>query len=206
LQSSYPDRRCIVRWACFLLIWLGPCCVAAVDQQVQVKLDPAQTSINISVHDIHGGFQGSFKLKSGMVQFDRVTGNASGELVVDATSGNTGIDKRNTKMHKEVLESQRYPEITFIPRRVMGEVSPQGTSNIQVQGVFHIHGSDHDLTLSIPVAVSGNKVTATANFIVPYEQWGMKNPSVFFLRVEGKAEVSVSAVGSITITNAKTTH
>lgn len=182
----------------FFLIFAFVFCAAAFAEQVQVTLDPAATKVDISVHDGHGGVHGTFKLKSGSVIFDRQTGNASGEMIVDARSGETGNSSRDRKMHKDVLESARYPEITFTPKRVLGNVAAQGQSNIRVEGVFHIHGADHDLTLSLPVQVSGDQVTATTTFVVPYQEWGMKNPSVLFLRVDGKAEVSVSAVGRIT--------
>jgi len=178
----------------------------AVAEQVQVTLDPAETKINISVHDVHGGVRGDFRLKSGSIVFERTSGNASGEVIVDATSGQTGNGSRDSKMHHDVLESKRYPEIVFTPKRVIGDIATQGKSNIQVQGVFRIHGVDHDLTLSVPVQMSGDQMTATATFVVPYESWGMKNPSVLFLRVDGKAEVSVSAVGRITVLNAANSH
>ena len=175
-------------------------------EQVQVTLDPSQTKINISVHDVHGGVHGAFKLESGSVTFDRATGNASGEIIVDARSGDTGNSSRDKKMHKDVLESARYPEITFTPKRVIGDVAAQGPSNIQVQGLFRIHGADHDLTLSLPVQVSGDQVTANTTFAVPYQAWGMRNPSVLFLRVDGNAEVSVSAVGRIAVARTANSH
>lgn len=204
-MPEYPDiHRRMHRTAFrpgFLCLLIAAFCSAAVAQQVQVILDPAQTRINISVHDVHGGFQGSFKLKSGAVTFDRKSGAANGELIVDAASGDTGNSTRNRKMYKDILEIQRYPEITFIAEKVIGDVAAQGTSNIQVQGIFHIHGVDHDLALSVPVQLNGDKVTATTSFVVPYESWGMKNPSLFFLRVDGKADVSVSAVGRVTLGN-----
>jgi hypothetical protein len=37
---------------------------------------------------------------------------------VDATSGDTGNTGRDHKMHQEILESQRYPEIIFTPTRM----------------------------------------------------------------------------------------
>lgn len=203
--SDAASHQRTARWAALLLLFLSASAIAAFSQEVQVKLDPAQTHIDISVHDIHGGFHGSFRMKSGVVQFNRTTGDASGEIVVNA-NGNTGNDKRDRKMDKEVLETQRYPEITFVPKRVSGQVAKQGTSNIQVQGVFHIHGGDHELTLSIPVQVNGNNVRAITNFVVPYEQWGMKNPSVLLLRVDGEAEVSVSAAGTMSLMNAAAPH
>ena len=104
-------------------------------------------------------------------------------------------------MNNEVLESDRYPQIVFVPKRVIGNVAAQGSSNIEIQGIFRVHGADHDLTLPAAVQVSGDRVTATTNFVVPYESWGMKNPSILFLHVDGKAEVTVSAAGRIASTN-----
>ena len=152
----YRMRR-IVHKDGLLLLLVTAFCSAALAQQVQVTLDPAQTKINISVHDVHGGFQGNFKLKSGILTFDRKTGTANGELIVDAATGDTGNSSRNRKMYKDVLEIQRYPEITFIARKVVGDVAAQGSSNIQVQGIFHIHGVDHDLTLSVPVQLAATR-------------------------------------------------
>ena len=61
-------------------------------------------------------------------------------------------------MNKDVLESKRYPEITFLAKKVSGKVSRcKAASTVQVQGVFHIHGADHDLTVSIPVEVTGSE-------------------------------------------------
>jgi polyisoprenoid-binding protein YceI len=168
---------------------------------MQVTLDPAQTTVEwtlvTTLHTVHG----TFKMKSGTVTFDRKSGNASGVIIVNATSGESGNNARDKKMHKEILESQRYGEITFTAERVIGDVVSKGGSTIQVQGVFHIHGSDHDLTLSIPVEINGNEVKASASFIVPYQDWGMKDPSNFLLHVEKKVTVNVSAIGHFTTGN-----
>ena len=176
------------------LVWL-PSTVAA--QQITVNLDPAQTKIQWTLGDVLHTVQGTFKLKSGRVIFDPQTGDASGEIIVDATSGESGNHSRDKKMHKEVLESQLYPEITFSPKHVIGKVADQGTSNVQVQGVFRIHGVDHDLTLSLPVEKNGDAVKADASFVVPYQDWGMKNPSTFLLKVGNKVSITVSSVGRI---------
>ena len=99
--------------ALFAWLLLLPSMVAA--QQITVNLDPAQTKIQwtlgAALHTVHG----TFKLRSGSVTFDPQSGAASGEIIVDATSGESGNHSRDKKMHKEVLESQRYPEIIFSP-------------------------------------------------------------------------------------------
>ncbi len=174
----------------------------ATAQQVQVTLDPAQTRIDwtlsATMHTVHG----TFRLRSGTLSFDAGTGNASGELVVDATSGDSGNQTRDNKMNKDVLESKRYPEITFLAKKVWGPWSDQGSSTLQVQGVFHIHGADHELTLSVPVQANGSTAKATTSFTVPYQAWGMKNPSNLFLKVEDKVQISIAAAGKVSSTGA----
>lgn len=178
--------------------------LAASAQQVHVSLDAAQTKIEWTLGDVLHTVHGTFKLKSGTVSFDPKTGDASGEIVVDATSGESGNHARDSKMHKEVLESKRYPEITFVPRHVLGTLSQQGNSTLQVQGVFHIHGADHDLTLSLPVQKNGNEVKTNSTFVIPYQDWGMKNPSTLFLRVDSKVDITIAGVGKLTSTGTST--
>ncbi len=120
--------------------------------------------------------------------------------VVDATSGDSGNHSRDKKMNKEVLESAKYPEIAFLPQKFTGHVNPQGASQVAVSGIFRIHGADHPVTLIMPVRITGNELTATTHFEIPYEQWGMKNPSTFVLRVSNKVVIDLTAVGQVTST------
>jgi polyisoprenoid-binding protein YceI len=172
--------------------------VAASAQQVQVTLDPAQSKIewtlDATMHTVHG----AFKLKSASVSFDAKTGNAGGEIVVDATSAKSGNQGRDNKMHKDVLESKRYPEITFFPKHITGALSEQGTSTLHMQGVLHIHGADHEITWPIQVKRTGNSLQGSTKLVVPYEAWGMKNPSNLFLHVSDKVEISIDGVGRVT--------
>ncbi|HKD85248.1 MAG TPA: YceI family protein [Terriglobales bacterium] len=176
------------------------CHAAAFAQQIQVTLNSAQSQVDWTLgatfHTVHG----TFKLKSGSILFDSSSGNASGEIVVDATSGESGNQSRDNKMHKDVLESQRYQEISFFPKRVLGKITPQGTSTLQVNGVLHIHGADHEITLSIPVQANDGEVTAKSDFSIPYQAWGMKNPSTLFLKVDDHVDIRIDAVGKLTST------
>jgi polyisoprenoid-binding protein YceI len=101
-------------------------------------------------------------------------------------------------MHREVLESDRYREITFRPDRVDGTLSLQGKSSVRVHGIFTIHGSDHELTVPAEVEMSSGYLTATLHFAVPYEKWGMKNPSTLFLRVSESGDIDLTATGTMT--------
>jgi polyisoprenoid-binding protein YceI len=162
-------RRAAYLAAFVSLLVLRSLCAA---QQIQVTLDPAQTKIEwtlgATLHTVHG----TFKLKSGVVKFDPRSGDASGEIIVDATSGESGNHDRDADMHNKVLESQRYPEINFVPRRVTGNLAEQGKSNLQVRGTFTIRGADHDFTLPMTIAKTGETITASASFTVPYQGLG----------------------------------
>lgn len=101
-------------------------------------------------------------------------------------------------MHREVLESDRYPDITFRPDRIEGTVGSSGKSSGHVHGIFSIHGSDHDITVPAEVEMLPDHWTPTLHFTVPYAKWGMKNPSTLFLKVSESVDIDLSAVGSVT--------
>jgi polyisoprenoid-binding protein YceI len=166
-------------------------------QDVAIELDPAQTHIEFSltgtVHTTHG----TFKLKRGTIRFDPGTGKASGLVVVDVTSGDTGSGARDKKMHKDVLQSEKYPEATFAPAQIKGSVDPKADSQVAVSGIFNLHGSDHEITLTFQVHPEGGHLKASTKFEVPYQDWGMKNPSNFLLHVSDKVDVEVQAVGQL---------
>src|SRR5271168_5532752 len=194
------------RYACGKLLavvaFLAVAGVASVAQGVAFQLDPQHTTINYTLGDALHTVHGTFRLKQGSLRLDRSSGDPAssrlaGEIIVDAKSGQSGSEMRDHKMHREVLESDRYPEIAFRPDRVDGTVSLQGKSSVRVHGIFNIHGADHELTVPAEVEMSSNHWTATLHFTVPYVQWGMKNPSNLFLRVSESVEIDIAATGTI---------
>jgi len=184
-------------WAGLVLLALGLCAETLASQELTLELDPANTRIEFTLpatlHTVHG----TFALKRGTIHFNPSTGSASGLIVVDATSGETGNSGRDHKMQQETLESQRYPEITFTPTKLSGKVELSGDSTVQVDGIFRLHGAEHPLTLTLPVQAKGNNLSAHIHIVIPYIVWGLKNPSTFMLHVSDKVEVNISAAGRI---------
>ena len=166
--------------------------------QESLDLDPNRTSVKFTLADVLHTVHGTFQLKHAALQFEPSSGKISGEIVVDASSGQSGSGMRDRKMHKEVLESQRYPEISFHPDRVLGTVPDHGKTSVQVHGTFRIHGVDREITVPADVEMSGDHWTANVHFNIPYEKWGMKNPSTLFLRVSDTVEIDLSGSGAIT--------
>jgi polyisoprenoid-binding protein YceI len=179
-----------------VLLLLASLTVRARGQELTLQFVPSTTSIAFTLGDLVHTVHGSFNLKSGEVRYDPATGGVHGILVVDATSGQSRNRIRDRRMHREILESARYPEITFRPDRVEGKVANPGTSTVQVHGIFSIHGADHEIVIPVKVQVFPDHWIADAHFTVPYVQWGIKNPSSFLLRVSESVELDVHATGA----------
>jgi polyisoprenoid-binding protein YceI len=158
-----------------------------------LQLTPDNTRIewilNSALHTIHG----SFELKRGSIKFDPDSGKASGEVVVDTTSGESGGGPRDRRMHKSILESSKYPQAVFTPDRVEGKLAMPGTSNLKLHGMFKIHGEDHEITMDVQGKVTQDRITAEITFDVPYVAWAMKNPSTLILKVDKKVQLAIHA-------------
>ena len=170
---------------------------AAAAQDTALQLDPAHTGVKFTLGDVLHTVRGTFQLRQGALQFDPGSGKISGQIVVDAKSGDSGSGMRDRKMHREILESERYPEIIFRPDRVEGTVVPVGKSTVQVHGSFSIHGTDREITVPADVEMGSDHWTATVHFTIPYVKWGMKNPSTLFLRVNDSVQIDLVATGSV---------
>jgi polyisoprenoid-binding protein YceI len=170
-------------------------------QQLTLQFASSTTSINFTLGDLLHTVHGSFNLKSGALQYEPGSAAVHGSLVVDATSGQSRNRIRDRRMHREILESVRYPEIIFRPDRVEGKVATPGTSTVQVHGTFSIHGADHELIIPVKVQVFPDHWIADAHFTVPYVKWGIKNPSTFFLRVSESVEIDVHTTGASPFAN-----
>jgi polyisoprenoid-binding protein YceI len=163
-------------------------------QETALQIDPAQTEVGFTLADVLHTVHGTFTLKHGTIRFDPATGKAAGELVVDAASGASGSPARDRRMHQNILESAKYPEIVFRPDRVAGKVDPHGTSQVELHGIFAIHGQPHEVVIPVQVEANGDRYAATGHFTVPYVRWGMKNPSTLILRVSDKVEIDIKTV------------
>ena len=162
---------------------------------VSLELDSAQSKINWTLSATFHTVHGTFALSKGSVQFDPSSGKVDGEITADARSGQSGDSGRDKNMHEKVIESAKFPTVVFSPDRADGKIALQGESKVQIHGVFEIHGAKHELTVPAEVNFSGDRWTAKSVFEIPYVQWGMKNPSNFFLHVPDTVKIELELTG-----------
>jgi polyisoprenoid-binding protein YceI len=195
IQARVRLRTLFVAPTVAIVLALAPCAIAQEKpgNGLDFNLDPATTAIhwtlNTNIHTVHG----TFKLKNGVVHIDPVTGNASGLIVIDATSGDSGDSARDKRMNSVVLETAKYPTITFRPTHVEGKVDLSAAGPITVNGVMNLHGQDHPMQMTVNLHPKDAGVGSETHFTVPYVAWGMKDPSVMMFRTEKQVAIDIDA-------------
>jgi polyisoprenoid-binding protein YceI len=177
-----------------LAVILGP---AALAQHQTFAVNPDASEVKMKLNTTHEVVNGTFHIQSGSIEFDRSAPKMSGSVTVLAGSGKTGNDSRDKKMKKDILKVPQYTTVSFAPTTYTGTIAPSGDSTIQVSGVFTLLGNSHDLTIPMQIHLDGSKATARAQFVIPYVQWGLKNPSFMFWKAENDVAIDLNLVGQI---------
>jgi polyisoprenoid-binding protein YceI len=167
----------------------------AQHQTFTVSPDQSQVGFLLGGNGHH--VQGTFHVQSGSIDFDPRAQKISGLVTVSAGSGNSGDPSRDKKMNADVLDTAQFAEVTFAPGSYQGNLAPSGDSTIQVSGVFTLHGASHNITVPMQVHIDGSSLTAKGHFTVPYVQWGLKDPSVFILKVAKEVDIDLTLSGRL---------
>jgi polyisoprenoid-binding protein YceI len=177
-----------------LTVILAP---AALAQPQTFVINSDASEVKITLKTTHEIVNGTFHVKYGSIEFDRSAPKMSGAVVVLAASGKTGNSSRDKKMNKDVLEVEQHATISFEPKTYTGVIAASGDSTIQVTGVFTLLGTPHEITIPVSVHLDGARTTAMAHFMVPYVQWGLKNPSFLFWKADDDVAIDLDLAGAI---------
>ena len=170
---------------------------AAVAQHQTFVANPDASEVKITLNTTHEIVNGIFHVQSGSIEFDRGTPKMSGSVVVLAGSGKTGNDSRDNKMNKDILRVEQYATVSFEPKTYAGAIAHSGDSNLQVTGIFTLLGTPHEITIPILVHIEGTTTTAKAHFVLPYVQWGLKNPSFLIWKADDDVAIDIFLAGRL---------
>ena len=180
-----------------ILVLVPSSAVAAFAQQQTFTVNPSASNVAFSLSATGHGVHGVFHVQSGTIEFDRSAPKMSGSIVVSAASGDSGDKSRDKKMDKDVLDVAHYADVTFAPQSYQGTIAASGDSNIQVAGIFTLHGTPHEITVPMQVHMDGTNLTAKGKFSVPFVKWGLKDPSVMFLKVAKEVDIDLDLTGTV---------
>ena len=170
---------------------------AAGAQHQTFVVNPESSEVRMTLNTTHEVVTGTFHVQSGSIEFDRAAPKMSGSVVVLAGSGRTGNDSRDKKMNKDILLVEQHATVSFEPKSYTGAIAASGDSAIQVTGVFILLGRPHEITVPMLVHLEGSSATAKAHFVVPYVQWGLKNPSFLIWKAENDVAIDLNLRGTI---------
>jgi polyisoprenoid-binding protein YceI len=185
-----------------LLLALLPVAIPSANAQHQTfSVNPDSSKVAFTLAGTGHRVNGAFHVQSGTIDFDRTAQKISGSVVVNAGSGNSGEPGRDKRMNSDVLDVAHFAEVSFVPRSYQGTIAASGDSTIKVAGVFTLHGTPHDLTVPTQIHIDGTNLTAKTHFTVPYVQWGLKDPSIFVLRVAKEVDIDLNLIGRLSASN-----
>jgi len=171
--------------------------LTAIAQHQHYTVNPDASKVAFALGGNTHHVDGTFHVQSGSIDYDHSALTISGSIVVAAGSGNSGDQGRDKKMNSDVLDVANFSEISFVPKSFQGNIAPTGDSTIQVTGVFTLHGTPHDLTVPMQIHIDGSTLTAKTHFTVPYVQWGLKDPSIFILKVAKVVDIELTLEGRL---------
>ena len=146
-------------------------------------------------------FDGKTSQMSGRIVVDpaAVGDSITVRIVVDLTSLDTGIGKRNTHMRENHLETDTYPTAMFEGASVHGpagaSLTTGGTVAFDVEGTFTLHGVSKRLRVTVNVTARDPRtlVFETA-FPVTLADYAISRPKFLFLKLGETQAVTVTGV------------
>jgi polyisoprenoid-binding protein YceI len=179
------------------LLTLALLAPAALAQHRTFAIAPDASEVKITLNTNHEVVTGTFHLQSGSIDFDPATPKLSGSVVVLAASGKTGNGARDKRMYNEVLLVEKHATVSFEPKSYTGTLAPTGDSTLQVTGIFTLLGTPHEITVPMQVHLDATTAIAKSHFIIPYVQWGLKNPSLLIWKAENDVAIDLSLNGRL---------
>ena len=173
----------------------------AFAQHQTFTVNPDASTVAFALTGTGHSVSGKFHVQSGSIDFDRSAQKISGSVVVAAGSGDSGEPSRDKKMNSEVLDVAHFAEVSFVPQSYQGAIAATGDSTVQVTGIFTLHGTPHDLTAPMQIHIDGANLTAKTHFTVPYVKWGLKDPSIFILKVAKEVGIDLTLAGRLSSAN-----
>jgi polyisoprenoid-binding protein YceI len=116
----------------------------------------------------------------------------SASLAVTDKISDSDREKIETTMRNDVLETSRYPEITFQSTGVSATKLDEGKYQAKVQGNLTLHGATRSVTINARLDFGTNELHAVGEFPIRQSQFGIKPVSVAGGTIKVKDEVKLS--------------
>jgi polyisoprenoid-binding protein YceI len=114
-------------------------------------------------------------------------------IVVAAAAMESGSESRDRKMREKTLEVDKYPEIVFEARRVVGDLSklrPGERGTVEVTGDLTVHGKTVSVRLPVDVQLLEGGAVLSGSFPLAWKQFGLADPSFGIITVREPMKIA----------------
>ena len=162
-------------------------------------------SSNVSSAQVYTTKEGiaNFKAKMSFSSYtgesDRLNGTinfATGEVAfrLPVKSIKTGKDKRDEHMY-ELLKLQKYPDVVFEGKLIDDfDFDKKAKQTVKVKGDFTLAGSTRQITVPLDLDPVSKGIQLNATWSLLITDYGLERPSLAFIKVNDKHDLSVVAV------------
>ena len=121
--------------------------------------------------------------------------SAHSKLTIDATSLQSDQDRRDNYIRTQTLETDKFPTIDFVPRRIQGVPSPlpvNGQAGFQLTGDLTVHGVTKEVTWKGVATFAKDQVAGRAMTDFTFETFGLPRPQIpLLLSLDDKIALEV---------------
>lgn len=158
-------------------------------------LTPASEVRYKGYHQAHNWEGVSRALRGTLTLQDGNVLQAPMQVCLPARSFSSGNRNRDSNA-LSAIAADKHPDICLIVQRVdVLESQPDGTATVgrlKVSGRLRFHGVEKPLTLVMDGRLEGKKLTATGQFPVSLSEFHVKRPSLLFIPIEDRIDVTVT--------------
>ena len=148
----------------------------------------------------NANFKAKMPLNSYMGKSDRLQGSINFEtgkvaFKVPVKSIKTDKDKRDEHMY-ELLQTEKNPNVVFDGKLIDDfNFDKRGNQTVRVKGDFTLAGTTRQITVPLDlVLVSEGAIQLKASWSLLITDYGLERPSIAFIQVNDKHDLSVDAV------------
>ncbi len=153
-----------------------------------------------STTDGHANFEAKMPLNTYMGKSDKLqgsinfkTGKVAFQLPVKSIK--TDKDKRDEHMY-ELLEAEKKPDVVFVGTLMYDfNFDQKGKQTVRVKGDFTLAGTTRQITIPIDLElISEGTIQLKASWPLLITDYGIERPSIVFIKVNDKHDLSVDAM------------
>ncbi|MBI3698248.1 MAG: YceI family protein [Acidobacteria bacterium] len=182
------------------LLALLLCSLPVWGETFLIQAEGGRNSIQVHSRTQLDSFVSHTQTLSGRIELDPASPgpDLAGHAEVALESLDTGIPRRNRHMKEKVLETDRYPSVSFTltgVRKPLPASLPDGRPvEVTVSGRLRLHGVEKQIEAPLQVIYhqARHELAITGRFSLLLSTYGIKAPRFLLLKVADEQQVSFS--------------